>query len=130
MSLSRYLAALRQEIERLDTFGFAESIDFREELRAGKQAIVKAEIVLVDGSVLFIREYIDAKYKIEKVSYAYQYQDGEGKLIFRYDNAVHKPGLGFIEHKHTADSVITPAALPELSELIEEIIISIRNNSL
>lgn len=87
MSLSRYLAALRQEIERLDTFGFAESIDFREELRAGKQAIVKAEIVLVDGSVLFIREYIDAKYKIEKVSYAYQYQDGEGKLIFRYDNA-------------------------------------------
>jgi hypothetical protein len=26
MSLSRYLAALRQEIERLDTFGFAESI--------------------------------------------------------------------------------------------------------
>ena len=41
MSLSRYLAALRQEIERLDTFGFAESIDFREELRAGKQAISK-----------------------------------------------------------------------------------------
>jgi len=35
----------------------------------------------------------------EKVSYAYQYQDGEGKLIFRYDNAAHKPGLGFIEHK-------------------------------
>ena len=48
---------------------------------------MKAEIVLVDGSVLFVREYIDAKYKIEKVSYAYQYQDREGKLIFRYDNA-------------------------------------------
>jgi hypothetical protein len=130
MSLSRYLAALRQEIERLDTFGFAESIDFHEELRAGKQAIVKAEIVLVDGSVLFIREYIDAKYKIEKVSYAYQYQDGEGKLIFRYDNATHKPGLGFIEHKHTADGVITPATPPELSELIEDIIMAIRNNFL
>jgi hypothetical protein len=36
----------------------------------------------VDGSVLFIREYIDARYKIEKVSYAYQYQDGEGTQNF------------------------------------------------
>jgi len=71
--LNEYLAALRQQIERLDTYGFAESINFHEELRAGKQAIVKAKIVLIDGSVLFIREYIDAKYRIAKVSYAYQY---------------------------------------------------------
>ena len=42
MTLNEYLAALRQEIERLDTYGFAESIDLHEELRAGKQAIVKA----------------------------------------------------------------------------------------
>ena len=73
MTLNEYLAALRQQIERLDTYGFAESINFHEELRAGKQAIVKAKIVLIDGSVLFIREYIDAKYRIAKVSYAYQY---------------------------------------------------------
>ena len=38
MTLNEYLAAFRQEIERLDTYGFAESIDFHEELRAGKQA--------------------------------------------------------------------------------------------
>jgi hypothetical protein len=47
----------------------------KKEVRPNKQAVIKATIVLVDRSVLHIREYIDAKYKIEKVSYAYQYQD-------------------------------------------------------
>ena len=56
MSLSEYLAALWEEIQRLDAFGFAESVDFREELRAGKQAIIKIEVALVNGSVLVIRE--------------------------------------------------------------------------
>jgi len=49
---------------------------------------------------LRIRVYIDAKYKIEIISYAYQYQDAKGKLIFRYDNARHKAELGFKDHKH------------------------------
>ena len=62
---------------------------------------LKGKIVLVDGSVLHIKEYIDAKYKIERVSYAYQYQDRDGELIFRYDNAVHRPALGYRKHKHT-----------------------------
>ena len=122
MKLNEYLAAIRMEIERLDTHGFAESIDFHEELRAGKQAIVKAEIVLIDGSLLIIREYIDAKYHISKVSYAYHYQSRNGRLIFRYDNAAHKPALNFSEHKHTSGGDIEPSAPPEISKLIEEVI--------
>lgn len=122
MSLSEYLATLRQEIERLDTFGFAESVAFREELRAGKQAIVKPEIVLVDGSCLIVREYIDARYGIEKLSYAYQYQDRDGNLIFRYDNAAHKPALSSPGHKHISGGSIKPAAPPGISELIEEVL--------
>ncbi len=122
MSLSEYLVILRQEIERIDTFGFAESIAFQEELRAGKQAIVKAEIVLVDGSCLILREYIDSKYGIEKLSYAYQYQDGDGNLIFRYDNAAHKPALNSPEHKHVPDGSIELVVAPEIFELIEEVI--------
>ena len=71
MSISEYLASIRSAVERLDTYGFAESIIFQEEIRAGKQAIIKAEIVLVDGSCLIIREYVGSKYGIEKLSYAY-----------------------------------------------------------
>ena len=122
MTLNEYLAAFRQEIERLDTYGFAESIDFHEELRAGKQAIVKVEIGLMDGSVLIIREYIDAKYRIAKVSYAYQYQDRGGNLIFRYDNAAHKPALSSPAHKHISGGDIQLKAPPEISKLIEEVI--------
>jgi len=47
MSLREYLVTFRQALERIDTYGFSESIVFHEELRAGKQAIIKAEIVLV-----------------------------------------------------------------------------------
>ena len=101
MSLRNYLELFRQALEKLENYGYTESIDIKEEIRPNKQAIIKAKIALVDRSVLHIKEYIDAKYKIEKVSYAYQYQDRNGELIFRYDNAVHRPALRFKEHKHT-----------------------------
>ncbi len=67
MSISKYLASIRSAVDRIDTYGFAESIIFQEEIRAGRQAIIKAEIVLIDGSRLFIREYIGSKYGIEKL---------------------------------------------------------------
>ena len=100
MSLRDYLDSFHRAVGRIDDYGFSESIDINEEIRASKQAVTKVRIVLVDRSVLQVKEYIDAKYKIDKISYAYQYHDEEGKLIFRYDNARHKPDLGFIEHKH------------------------------
>ena len=121
MSINEYLASIRHAVERLDVYGFAESIVFHEEIRAGKQAIVKAEIVLVDGSCLIIREYIGSKYGIEKLSYAYQYQDREGNLIFRYDNAAHKPKLERAEHRHSSDGIdMVPP--PDMSDLVDEVI--------
>ena len=122
MLLRNYLRLFRQGIEKLEKYGYAESIDIKEEIRPNKQAIVKARIVLVDSSVLHIKEYIDAKYKIEKVSYAYQYQDRDGELIFRYDNAVHRPALRFKGHKHTKDGVIIEASLPDISDIIDEVV--------
>jgi len=122
MSLSEYLITLRQAIERIDSYGFSESIDMRQEIRAGKQAVINIHIILVDGSSLFIKEYVDTKYKIEKVSYAYQYQNKEGKLIFRYDNAKHKPTLQFLEHKHTSDGDVVATRPPELIDLVDEVI--------
>lgn len=121
MSISEYLSSIRDAIERIDTYGFAESIIFQEEIRAGKQAIIRAEIVLVDGSRLIIREYIGSKYGIEKLSYAYQYQDREGVLIFRYDNAAHKPKLEMAEHKHSPDGIIV-ATPPDMAALVDEVL--------
>ena len=122
MSLSHYLSDFRRGVERLDDYGFAESVGLHEEIRAGKQALIKVNVVLVDGSTLLIREYVDTKYGIEKLSYAYQYQDRNGKLLFRYDNALHKPALDFKEHKHKSDGTVISAKPPEIKELIDEVI--------
>ena len=122
MSLRDYLDSFHSAVGRIDDYGFAESIDINEEIRALKQAVTKARIVLVDRSVLQVKEYIDAKYKIEKISYAYQYHDEEGKLIFRYDNARHKPDLGFIEHKPLSGGSIVECSVPDISDVVDEVI--------
>ena len=122
MSLRDYLGSFHSAVGRIDDYGFAESIDINEEIRVSKQAVTKARIVLLDRSVLQIKEYIDAKYKIQKISYAYQYHDEEGKLIFRYDNARHRPDLGLINHKHLNDGSIVECAMPDISEVVDEVI--------
>ena len=122
MLIGKYLVSFRQAIERLDDYGFAESIIYKEERRAGKQVIVNAEIVLVDGSQLIIREYVGSKYGLEKLSYAYQYQDSDEHLIFRYDNAAHKPALNSENHRHAENGEIELIDPPEIQMLIDEVI--------
>ena len=95
MSLHEYLDFFHSAVGRIDNYGFAESIEINEEIRASKQVAIRVKIVLVDQSILLVKEYVDTKYKIEKISYAYRYQTEEGQLIFRYDNARHKPNLEF-----------------------------------
>jgi hypothetical protein len=122
MLLHNYLNHFRQQLKKLEDYGFSESLEIKEEIRAKKLAVITVHIVLFNGSGLHINEYIDARYKIERKSYAYHYQDNQGKCIFRYDNANHKPALGFKEHKHTKDGAVIEAPLPVISELIEEVI--------
>ena len=110
MLLRNYLRLFRQAIEKLENHGYTEFVQIKEEIRPNKQAIIKAKIVLVDSSVLYI-----------KVSYAYQYQDRNGDLIIRYDNAVHRPAPAFKDHKHTKDGVIVEATLHDISEIVDEL---------
>jgi len=122
MSLHNYLRQFRQEIEKLEDYGYSESLEIKEEIRTNKLAVINAHIVLINGSSLQIKEYLDAGYKIERISYAYHYQGRDGKCIFRYDNANHRPALGFREHKHIKDGNIIEASLPAIDEIIEEVI--------
>ena len=122
MSLRNYLATFHEGIQKLEDYGYTESTEIREEIRPNKQAVIKGKIVLVDGSVLHIKEYIDAKYKIERVSYAYQYQDRDGELIFRYDNAEHHKEIEtYPYHKHVTNEVL-PSDILSLKEVIKEIL--------
>jgi hypothetical protein len=49
-------------------------------------------------------------------------QDKDGGLVFRYDNAVHRPPLGFKEHKHAKDGVIVDVSFPDISDIMDEVV--------
>ena len=49
-------------------------------------------------------------------------QNKDGDLIFRYDNAVHRPALEFKEHKHIKGDVIIEAILPDVSDIMDEVL--------
>lgn len=97
------------------------SYDFSVDSRSNYLAFVQGKLEFRDGSSLFFKEFIDLEETIEKISYSFHYQDQENKLIFRYDNAKHKPDLGYSDHKHINKKII-PSVIPEIEEIIIEII--------
>ena len=53
--------------------------------------------------------------------YRFQYMSKDGRMIFRYDNAPHHPGMdSFPHHKHTPDRVFS-SSLPAIKDLLNEI---------
>ena len=82
---------------------------------------MKGTIRLKDGSVLHFTEFIDVVGEVtEKIMYTYHYQDNEQRLVFRYDNAHHRPALAFLTHKHEGQSV-TEAPPPVVEAVLAEI---------
>lgn len=58
----------------------------------------KISVVLIDDSVIFLREIIIQNVLLD---YAYHWQDADGTLIIRWDNAAHYPAIStFPHHKH------------------------------
>ena len=112
-------------MQKLEDYGLVEAISFNSEVRAGGQAVLNIQVTLIDKSQFYIREYVTSKYGFNRVSYAYQYQSEDATLIFRYDNAQHKPRLGFDEHKHTRDGRIIQSQLPTIDEFMDEVIESL-----
>jgi len=59
---------------------------------------LRLKLILIDGSELYIREYISETEYI----YSYHWQDKDGNLKIRWDNAPHyKDMKTFPHHKHT-----------------------------
>jgi hypothetical protein len=68
--------------------------------RSAVRGLVAGILQFGNGSELHFREYIDVMQAQPKIMYAYHYQDVEHNLIFRYDNAAHRPALPQREHRH------------------------------
>lgn len=81
-----------------------------------------AQVEFMDGSILYVVEEWNVEANsVECIHYAYHYQDQEGNLIFRYDNASHYPEVEtYPSHKHVGSKVIA-AYRPDLVDLLREI---------
>jgi hypothetical protein len=121
MFLTEYLEKFSCIIDDYSKTGYIFSSELNIDIRAENIGLIKASITFTNESRLFATEYLDLTSKTEKLSYSYHYQDKNGRLVFRYDNAVHKPSLGFEHHKHVGDSVLH-CKLPDLNGILDEII--------
>ena len=63
---------------------------------------IKLKIILKNGTVLFVREYLDENDR----NYSFHWQDKDNRLIARWDNAVHHKHIRtFPHHKHIGATV-------------------------
>ncbi|MBE7447187.1 MAG: hypothetical protein HS132_19035 [Planctomycetia bacterium] len=121
MLIAEYLQEFAKIINEYSKSGFIITSELKIDSRTEKIGLIKTIIQFIDDSKLFVTEYVDLRYKIEKLSYAFHYQDKNDNIIFRYDNAVHKPILIFKNHKHFEGTILN-SEIPNLRDVLEEII--------
>ncbi|MDR4499294.1 MAG: DUF6516 family protein [Candidatus Scalindua sp.] len=121
MLITEYVQILLKIVEAYSKTGFIITSEIKIDARTQKIGLIKVIIEFADDSKLFVTEYIDLRYKVDKLTYSFHYQDKDRKMIFRYDNALHKPALGFKEHKHFKGEIL-PFDIPDLKDVLEDII--------
>jgi len=113
--------AIRDAIDRLTDSGDAVLVSLQLDQRSSVRGFIDGTMQFHDGSQLIFREFLDATRNEPRLMYAYHYQDAAQQLVFRYDNAAHRPALPQPAHRHTL-SGIEPASPPALAEVLDEIL--------
>jgi len=88
---------------------------------SGTIGYIEGTITFVDNSRLvffeFLRQTGDG---VQREKYRYHFMDGNGQLIFRYDNASHHPEVAtFPDHKHLPTGLAESVALHFVDVLAE-----------
>jgi len=121
MLLTEYLSDIAKVISEYSQTGLIIDSELSTDFRTEKIGIIKGSISFSDNSKLVFSEYLDLRYKVEKLNYSFHYQKHDGSLIFRYDNAEHKPPVGALGHKHLTGGKVVAAEPPSLKEIFTEI---------
>jgi hypothetical protein len=95
---------------------------YEEEVLSSDRLNLRIRVRLVDGSLLEINEAVIVREEVlQHLGYRYHFQDGNGRVVFRYDNTPHFRDIPtFPDHKHTATGVLQ-AHRPSIIKVIEEI---------
>jgi hypothetical protein len=89
--------------------------------RSTMRGFIIGHLEFRDASMLHFREYIDLTQSDPRLTYAYHYQSAATELVFRYDNAAHRPKLPHPNHKHTPSGITSPVATT-LAQVLDEIL--------
>jgi hypothetical protein len=117
--LSQYLADVETAIKELKN-SYIEH--YSEEILTHLRINLRIRVRFFSGYLLEFNEAVIIKNgQIDHLSYRYHLQDIQNKLVFRYDNAPHFPGLeNFPHHKHLPDKVESTKKI-SIVEVIKEV---------
>ena len=119
--IDAYFSVIKVLLDRYAATPFVLDVRVTFDRRPGDQGYLISVVTFADGSALSCREFLDgALGALDKLAYSYHYQDAGGQLIFRYDNALHRPPLPAWEHKHGVGLTIEAPA-PELGTVLSEV---------
>ena len=119
--IQNYFDQIKASVDQYAATGFVLDANVSFETRPGEQGYLAGSVTFVDGSVLHFAEFLDAiGESVDKLMYTYHYQDASDQLIFRYDNARHRPMLRSLEYKHIPGQIVEMPA-PTLDDVLAEI---------
>jgi hypothetical protein len=116
-----YVDVIDALIRNLISSAQARLLHLQIDQRSMLRGLIAGGLIFNDDSELHFREFVDLTQTEPRLMYAYHYQDVHKELIFRYDNAPHRPTLSQPEHKHTSQGVVLSSA-PTLTEVVDEIL--------
>ena len=98
------------------------SQDVHTEKRTPTEGYLRGDVFFKDGSRLHFRELVTTEPSAQRVSYTYHYQDADGRMVFRYDDADHFLKLSSApHHKHIGENDVVAADAPDLQSVLKEI---------
>ncbi len=120
---AEYSAMLAHSLNVLHLIRQFERYEFQSDQRSLNRGFLQGTLWFSNGTELHWREFVDTGLARVRLMYAYHAQDTDKNCMFRYDNAPHRPALGFADHKHLVDgSIVEVIEPPTLEEVIREII--------
>lgn len=102
--LSQYLRDVEAAVQRLEA-AYVER--YEEEIVTDSRVNLRIRVRFQNGYMLELNEAILGEAGcLKRLGYRYHFQDKQNKLVFRYDNTPHFPGLeNFPHHKHLPDKI-------------------------
>jgi len=116
-----YARGITDLLDTLLASGQARLVNIQVDQRSMLRGFFSGVLLFEDDSELHFREFVDLTQTQPRLTYAYHYQNVNKVLIFRYDNAAHRPALAQKEHKHTSGG-ITLSPAPTLAQIIDGIL--------